>query len=341
MWGAGRSPTGVMGIRRRVVAQQVEANGGRRKKHRCEGGVDVSPTLELRVGRRKVDVKRAEKELFPRDGITKADLTEYYRRVAPRMLPELRGRPLMLERMPDGIDGDRFYQKEVSDYFPDWIHRASVAKEDGEVTHVTCEDTASLVYLAGQACITPHRWLSRADRPRRPDRLVFDLDPPAHDFEPVRRAAHQLHELLVELDLHSGLMTTGSRGLHVVVPLNRRDDVDDVLAFARSVADTLAARYRQELTTEFRKNARKGRLYLDVGRNGYAQTAVAPFAVRTRPGAPIAVPLSWDELDVPELTARRWTVTDLGDRLEEDPWAGLTRHAHGLSNTVRRLRSLT
>ena len=179
----------------------------------------MSPDVELRVGRRKVEVKRAGKELFPQDGITKADLAEHYRRVAPRMLPELRGRPLMLERMPDGIDGDRFYQKAVSDYFPDWIHRATVAKEDGDVTHVVCDDTATLVYLAGQACITPHRWLSRADEPRRPDRLVFDLDPPADDFEPVRRAAHRTHELLKELDLPSGLMTTGSRGLHVVVPL--------------------------------------------------------------------------------------------------------------------------
>lgn len=301
----------------------------------------MSPTVELQVGRRKVEVKRAEKELFPRDGITKADLVEHYRRVAPRMLPELRGRPLMLERMPDGIDGDRFYQKEVSDYFPDWIQRATVAKEGGEVTHVLCEDTATLVYLAGQACVTPHRWLSRADRPRRPDRLVFDLDPPGDDFEAVRGAAHRLHELLEELDLPSGLMTTGSSGLHVVVPLNRRDDADDVLAFARSVAQALAARYEKELTVEPRKDARKGRLYLDVARNGYAQTVVAPFAVRTRPGAPVAVPLGWDELDTPGLTARRWTVTDLGDRLDKDPWAGLARHARGVIAAARRLRERT
>nr|WSW70846.1 non-homologous end-joining DNA ligase [Streptomyces sp. NBC_00995] len=296
---------------------------------------------ELRVGRRRIEVKRPAKELFPQDGITKADLVEHYRRVAPRMLPELRGRPLMLERMPDGIDGDRFYQKEVSDYFPDWIRRASVAKKGGKVTHVLCDDTATLVYLASQACITPHRWLSRADRPRHPDRLVFDLDPPSGDFEPVRRAAHRVRELLDELNLPSGLMTTGSRGLHIVVPLNRRDDVDDVLMFARTAAETLVARHAQELTTEARKDARKGRLYLDVARNGYAQTVVAPFAVRSRPHAPVAVPLAWDELDAPGLTARRWTVTDLGDRLDVDPWAGLARRARGLSAATRRLREGT
>ncbi|WP_405812218.1 non-homologous end-joining DNA ligase [Streptomyces sp. NBC_01520] len=296
----------------------------------------MSPDVELRIGRRKVTVKRADKELFPQAGITKADLAEHYRRVAPRMLPELRGRPLNLERMPDGIDGDRFYQKTVSGYFPDWIRRATVDKEDGEVTHVVCDDTATLVYLAGQACTTPHRWLSRADEPRRPDRLVFDLDPPTNDFEPVRRAAHRLHEPLEELDLPSGLMTTGSRGLHVVVPLNRRDDADDVLALARATARTLAFRYEQELTTE----PRKGRLYLDVARNGYAQTVVAPFGVRSRPGAHVAVPLGWDELDDPELTTRRWTVTDLGDRLEKDPWEGLARHGRGVTAANRRLRGL-
>jgi bifunctional non-homologous end joining protein LigD len=125
-------------------------------------------------------------------------------------------------------------------------------------------------------------------------------------------------------------MTTGTRGLHVVVPLNRRDDADDVLAFARAAAEKLAARHAKELTTEPRKDARKGRLYLDVARNGYAQTVVAPFAVRSRPGAPVAVPLDWDELDTPGLTARRWTVKDLGDRLDKNPWAGLARRARGL-----------
>lgn len=303
----------------------------------------MSPTLELRVGRRTVGVNRPGKVLFPEDGITKADLTEYYRRVAPRMVPELRGRPLMLERMPDGIHGERFFQKAIPQYFPQWISHTSLPKEGGKVDQVICDDQATLVYLAGQACITPHRWLSRSDRPRQPDRLVFDLDPSSDDFETVRRAARHLHELLGELELSSGLMTTGSRGLHVIVPLSRNDaqDVDHVLAFAQAVARTLAARHAEELTTEPRKSARKGRLLLDVARNGYAQTVVAPFAVRTLPGAPIAAPLGWDELDEPELTARRWTMTDLGDRLDSTPWAGLGRHAHSVTTARRRLRELT
>ncbi|MGQ4489490.1 non-homologous end-joining DNA ligase [Streptomyces sp. SAS_281] len=267
------------------------------------------------------EISRPEKVLFPDDGITKADLAGYYRRVARRMLPHLRDRPLMLERFPDGIGGHGFMQKDVPASFPDWIHRAELPKEDGTVTYPIADDTATLVHLAGQASITPHRFLSRADRPHHPDRMVFDLDPPGDDFAPVREAALGLHGLLDELELPSLVMTTGSRGLHVVVALDRRDGFDAVRTFARAVADALVARRPDRFTTEARKKARGGRLYLDVQRNAYAQTAVAPYAVRTRQGAPVAAPLAWADIDDPALDARRWTLRDadaLVDR--EDPW---------------------
>lgn len=181
----------------------------------------------VRVGRRTVDVHRPDKVLFPAsasgggsgEAYTKSDLVEYYRAVAPFMLPHLRGRPLMLECHPDGIDGPQFMQKNTPDHYPDWIERAEVPKEGGTVVHPVCGDTATLVHLADQACLTLHRWLSRADRIDRPDRLVFDLDPAdGGDFTSVRQAARLLGELFDELKLPSGLMTTGSRGLHVVVP---------------------------------------------------------------------------------------------------------------------------
>ncbi|QLE76465.1 ATP-dependent DNA ligase [Streptomyces rectiverticillatus] len=295
--------------------------------------------MRIRTGRHTVEISRPEKVLFPGDGdgggtagdsaraagLTKADLAEYYRTVARRMLPHLRGRPLMLERCPDGVEGECFMQKDVPDHFPEWVHRAELAKEGGTVTHVVCDDTATLVYLAGQACITPHRWLARADRPDCPDRLVVDLDPPGasgDDFTLVRETALLLRELLDELRLPSMVMATGSRGLHVLVPLDRRAPFDDVRAFARDLADVLAARDPDRLTTEPRKTARRGRLYLDTQRNAYAQTAVAPYAVRARPGAPVAAPLSWDEVGDPALTAGRWTVTTVGSRLGDDPWPG-------------------
>ncbi|WP_411108995.1 non-homologous end-joining DNA ligase [Streptomyces sp. c-19] len=291
---------------------------------------------------RTVVVKRADKEIFPGDGITKKDLAEHYRRVARRMLPHLRGRPLMLERHPDGVGGGRFMQKDTPDHFPEWIHRAELPKAGGTVTYPVCDDLATLLYLADQACVTPHRWLSRADRPDRPDRLVFDLDPPGDDFDQVREAAALVHELLDELELPTVLMTTGSRGLHVMVALDRRADFDEVRAFARDVAGLLADRHPDRLTTAARKQARGDRLYLDVQRNGYGQTAVAPYAVRALPGAPVATPVSWEELDDPRLTARRWTLATIGDRLTEgDPWREAPRRGRSLTAARRRLAKLT
>ncbi|MFE5588313.1 non-homologous end-joining DNA ligase [Kitasatospora sp. NPDC056531] len=295
---------------------------------------------KLRVGGRTVELSRPDKVLFPEDGITKAELADYYRAVARRMLPHLRGRPLMLERHPDGIDDHGFMQKDIPDHFPEWIHRAELPKEDGTVTYAVCDDTATLLYLADQACITPHRFLSRADEPDHPDRLVFDLDPPDEDFAPVREAARLLHELLDELRLPSTVMTTGSRGLHVLVSLDRRAAVDDVRAFARDLADLLVARHPDRLTTETRKQARRGRLYLDVQRNAYAQTAVTPYAVRAGPGAPVAAPISWAEVDDPDLTPQRWTLATVDGLLKDDPWRDAPRRGRSLNPARRRLAAL-
>ncbi|MFI1100653.1 non-homologous end-joining DNA ligase [Streptomyces melanogenes] len=299
----------------------------------------MTTTKAFRVGGHTVEVSRPEKVLFPRDGITKADLAAYYRTVARRMLPHLRGRPLMLERHPDGIDGPAFMQKAVSDYFPDWIHRAELPKEDGTVTYAVCDDTATLLYLAGQACVTPHRFLSKADRPDHPDRLEFDLDPSGDDFASVRTAALALRELLEDLDLPSLVMTTGSRGLHVVVALDRRAPFDDVRGFAHDAAELLASRHPDELTTEPRKKARRDRLYLDVQRNAYAQTAVAPYAVRALPGAPIAAPLAWTDVTDPDLTARRWTIGTAEDLLKDNPWRNPPR-PRSLTTARRSLRAM-
>ncbi|MET8781366.1 non-homologous end-joining DNA ligase [Streptomyces sp. NPDC004589] len=285
----------------------------------------------MRVGRRTMEVHRPDKVLFPGEGdakeYTKADLVAYYRSVARFMLPRLRGRPLMLERYPDGLAGPRFMQKNTPEHYPDWIHRVEVDKEGGTVCHTVCDDTATLVYLADQACVTLHRWLSRADRPRRPDRIVFDLDPADDDFDQVRCAARLVGELLGELRLPSGLMTTGSRGLHVIVPISGHHDVDDIREFAADIAETLAEAHPELLTTAARKKDRGDRLYLDVQRNAYAQTAVAPYSVRALPGAPVATPLSWGQLDDPELHARRWTVADALDQARTEPWAGLRPRA--------------
>ncbi|MFB8752349.1 non-homologous end-joining DNA ligase [Streptomyces parvulus] len=298
----------------------------------------------VRAGRRTLEVHRPGKVLFPAtDGTpeyTKGDLVDYHRAVAPFMLPHLRGRPLMLERHPDGVGGPRFMQKNTPEHYPEWIRRVEVGKEGGTVRHTVCDDSATLVYLADQAALTLHRWLSRAGAVDLPDRMVFDLDPSGDDFEAVREAARLVGELLDELRLPSALMTTGSRGLHVVVSLTARQDFDEVREFARDAADVLAAAHPDRLTTAARKKDRGDRLYLDIQRNAYAQTAVAPFTVRALPGAPVATPVSWDALDDPALHARRWTIATAVEQARTRPWADAMSRARALGPARRRLNAL-
>lgn len=279
-----------------------------------------------------------ERVLFPDEGITKSDIVEYYRRVAPVMVRHLRGRPLMLERYPEGIAGPSFYQKEASAHFPAWVHRVEVPKEGGTVTHVVCDDEETLVYLANQGCLTFHAWLSRADRIHHPDQMIFDLDPPPGAFDTVRAATRHLGDILEELGLVPFVKTTGSRGLHVVVPLDGRPTFDETRAFARDVAALVVAGDPGRLTTEVRKAKRGGRVFVDVLRNGYSQTAVAPYSVRARPGAPVATPLDWEEI-TSRLDPGRYTIRNLFRRLgrKPDPWRDMARQARPLEPARRRL----
>lgn len=296
----------------------------------------------IRVGRRTVEISNPDKVLYPGDGITKADLVEHYRRVATLMLPHVKDRPAAMERFPDGITGERIFQKDVPRYFPSWIRRVTVRKAGGSLNQVVCEDAATLVYLANQACITPHVWLSRADRPDHPDQMIFDLDPAGDRFEDARVAALSLRSLLDELELPSFAKTTGGKGMHVTVPLDRRADFDTVRQFVRDVAAVLVARDPKRLTIEQRKDKRRGRLYVDVMRNAYAQTAVPPYAVRARPGAPVATPLAWREVADRSLQPSRFTLETIGRRVErvKDPWHGLRQKGRSLSRARRRLAAL-
>lgn len=293
----------------------------------------MTPSDTLRFGPYRFEVSSLGKVLFPSSGVTKGDLIEHYRAVSDRILPHLRDRPLSMQRFPDGIDTDGFYQKDAPDYFPVWIERVTVKKEGGTVEHVVCQNEATLAYLANQACITPHVWLSRTDALARPDRMIFDLDPPDGGFDLARFAAGRVRELLRELGLACFLMATGGKGLHVVVPLDRSADFDAVRRLAHDVAELLASRHADRLTIEPRKNKRRGRLFLDYLRNAWAQTSVPPYAVRPRAGAPVAVPLDWDELRDRDLRSDRWNTRNVRERLERrgDPWKGLGRRARSLS----------
>ena len=287
----------------------------------------------VRAGRRSIPISHADRVVFPQAGLTKLDLARHYAEVAPAMVPHVRGRPLALQSFPQGVGGEGYFLKDAPRHFPDWIATAEVPKrEGGSVRHVLADDAATLVYLAGQNVVTPHVWTSRVNRLERPDRLIFDLDPSTQRFGEVRAAALCLGELLRGIGLEPFAMTTGSRGLHVTVPLRRTADFGAVHAFAQDVARALVDQDPDRLTVEFHRDKRGERIFVDVNRTRYGQHAVAPYAVRPLPTAPVATPLRWEELDDPALDPRGWTVATIGARLADggDPWRGIAGHARSI-----------
>lgn len=306
----------------------------------------------ITVGGHVIRLTNPSKVLFD-NGVSKGELVEYYLAAAESMVPLMRDRPVVMMRYPDGIDGPRIVQKNAPEYFPDWISRTEVPKRDGgTVCHVVCNDAATLVYLANQACIEPHVFLSRAARPECAQEIVFDLDPSAGpssalEFDAARRGALLVRDLLeAELGLTAFVKTTGGHGLHVHLPLDGKADFDAARDFARGVADVLAARHPDEFTTSQRISGRSGRIYLDIMRNAYAQTVVAAYAVRGRPGAPVATPVSWAEVEDSGLTPERFTLRSGTARLGEvragaDPWAGFGRRRYGVGAAQRKLAAVT
>jgi bifunctional non-homologous end joining protein LigD len=297
--------------------------------------------MRVRIGRRSVALSNLDKPLFPDDGITKRDLIEYYSEVAAAMVPLVKDRLLTLERFPNGILGHRFFSKDAPDYFPTWIQTKTVPKKGGTVTHVVCNEKAALVYLANQACITLHAGLSRVDRLHNPDQMIFDLDPATDEFSIVCRTAFAVRDLVRELGLASYVKTSGSKGLHIVVPLDRSSAFDEVKAFARDCAMLVAHERSSEVTVEVRKNSRKGRLYLDWTRNAYGAHVVAPYTVRARPGAPVAVPLRWEELDQGGFHPQTYSLRDGIERARAaDPWGGWRRRSRSLKMPRARLDAM-
>jgi bifunctional non-homologous end joining protein LigD len=284
----------------------------------------------LSVGGRTVQVSSVGKPFFPDAGLTKGDLLAYYRDVAEVMLPHLRGRPLNLQRFPNGVDGHGFWQQGAGGHFPDWVRTVTVERRGrgGTVDHVVCDDAATIVYLANLATVTFHAWTSTVEHLARPDLVIVDLDPdPGQGLDVVRAAARAVRAAGQEVGLTPFVQTSGSRGYHVVMPLRPGPDVEVVRDFAAELAALVAARDPARLSVEWRKAKRDGRLLLDTARNGYAQTVVAPYSVRPKPDAPVATPIDWDELG--RVEPRSYTLTNLRRRLarKPDPWAGMADHA--------------
>jgi bifunctional non-homologous end joining protein LigD len=288
-------------------------------------------------------ITHPEKLLFPDDGITKGEIAAYYEAVAPVLLPHIRNRPVTLERYPAGIARKGFWQKDVSKGFPEWLRRVAVPKKDGTVHHPLVTDLRSLLWVVNQNTITPHVWVTRVPDLYHPDVCVFDLDP-SRDDEPdvLRQATLALRDLLGELGLPSWVKTTGSKGFHIVVPLDGSARTDEVERFAHAVGRLMVARDPDHLTQEFSKADRRGRILVDTGRNGYSATFAAAYAVRAKPGAPVSAPCTWDEVERGSVLPRSFTVRTLPERVARvgDLWSDMKRRARSLTRAQAKLEKL-
>ncbi|MEJ7600210.1 MAG: non-homologous end-joining DNA ligase [Kofleriaceae bacterium] len=282
-----------------------------------------------------------DRVMFPESGITKAELIAYYHQIADHMLPELRDRPISVERYTKGIDKGGFFQKHFQKHYPDWLGRAELGAKT-RVVYPIVDSTAGLVYLANQGSIAFHVWTSRKDAPEHPDLLVFDLDPPEGKFALVRETALVLRDLFEQLELPAFVKTTGSKGLHVVAPLDGRASYGEVMQLCSRISALLCKRHPDKVTSEFYKKDRKGRLYLDVMRNALGATIVAVYSVRGKPGAPISAPIEWKEITA-KLEPDGFKLRDLRKRLDKrgDPWAKLRARLGSIDTAEALLDQIT
>jgi bifunctional non-homologous end joining protein LigD len=287
-------------------------------------------------------ITHPEKVLFPADGITKGDLAKYYETMAPVMLPHLRGRPLTMERYPSGIGAEGFWQKSVTKGFPAWLTRVDVPKKGGVVHYPVITDRRSLLWVTNQNTITHHVWISRVPKLDLPDVCVFDLDPSTDDVNAVRRAAVELRHLLEELGLPSWVKTSGSKGFHIVVPIDGKTPVDVVAGFANAVGTLFTQRAPDRLTQEFSKADRGERIYVDTGRNGYGATFAAAYTVRAKPGAPVSAPCTWEEIERGQVHPQTFTLRNMPDRIDAagDLWDEMRKRGRSLAKAIQKLKKL-
>jgi bifunctional non-homologous end joining protein LigD len=290
----------------------------------------------------EVVITHPEKVLFPDDGITKGELAAYHALVAPLMLPHLKGRPITMERYPAGIAKKGFWQKSVEKGFPSWLERVDVPKKDGVVHHPIVADERSLMWIVNQNTITQHVWTSRVPNLMAPDVCVFDLDPSQEDPAPVRAAAIGLRDLLEEIGLPSWVKTSGSKGYHLVVPLDGKTPMDEVERFANQVGRVFVSHAPDHLTQEFNKVDRKGRIYIDTGRNGYSATFAAAYTVRAKPGAPVSAPCTWKEIEKGTVNPSTFNIRNMPARIKKagDVWADLSKSKKSLTKPFEKLKKM-
>jgi bifunctional non-homologous end joining protein LigD len=288
-------------------------------------------------------ITHPDKVMFPEDGITKGDLAAYYEEIGPVILPYLRGRPLTMERYPAGIGAKGFWQKDVSKGFPQWLQRVQIPKKDGVVNYPVITDQPSLMWVTNQNTITHHIWVSRLPDLNYPDLCVFDLDPSKDDVKSTRAAAIGLRDLLDKLGLPSWIKTTGGKGFHIVVPMDGKTPMGTVVRFANAVGAFFVSLAPDQLTQEFSKADRRGRIYVDTGRNGFSATFAAAYTVRARPGAPVSAPCTWEEVERGTVKPDTFTLRNMPARLAKvgDLWADMRRRGRSLARPMEKLQRMT
>ncbi|HEX8165565.1 MAG TPA: non-homologous end-joining DNA ligase [Beijerinckiaceae bacterium] len=286
---------------------------------------------EIEIG--GVRLTSPDKVLYPEQAITKRALAEYYLAVAPAMLPHVARRPITLVRCPTGRQKKCFYQRHAGSGVPSELGEVDIPGFEESGAYLYIKDAKGLVALVQMGVLEVHPWGARIDRPDRPDRIIFDLDPgEGLGFPDVAEAALEVRAFLADLGLESFPKTTGGKGVHVVVPINRRCDYTKAKAFAKAAAEALAARTPTRYLTRVSKAERRGRIFIDYLRNDATATAVAPYSTRSRAGAPVATPLTWEEL-TPTLDPAALNVETVPGRLQRiggDPWREMGKVRQGL-----------
>lgn len=281
----------------------------------------------------RITYKNLDKILYPKDNITKRKVLEYYQKNATLILPYFKDRPLTLQRFPNGIQEAGFYQKNASYFFPKWIKTLPILKKNEEpISLIICNNSSTLLYLVNLGALSFHLWLSKQDRLLTPDRLIFDLDPSSDNFKDVVNAAKILKSVLEDLKLNPYVMTTGSRGLHVVVPIKREKEFSFTHEASKKIAMLALEKNPNLLTLKVAKEKRNKKVFIDYIRNSYGQTTISPYSLRTINKAPVATPLYWDELNDKNLNAQRYNIDNIEEKLnrDNDPFKDIDKKAKSL-----------
>lgn len=293
----------------------------------------------IKINNRSISLSNLDKIWFPRSKITKGEIVAYYAQMAELQISLIKNHLLTMQRYPDGIKGESFYQKNANDYFPSWIKTKPVTKsEGGIVNYVIATNEQTLVYLVNQATLTLHYWLSKYTNLYAPDRMIFDLDPSVNNFSRVKSAAFLIKEICQDLNLPCYAMTTGSRGIHIYVPLKSGHTFDQVNIVASFIARKMIEAQPKEFTLEVRKEKRGTKIFIDTLRNRYNATAVVPYSVRAYEKAPVAMPVWWDEIDT-KLTAQTFTIYSAYNHLQKvgNPWKTMNRYAVSLKTLIKKI----